>query len=693
MRIKVKHVLLGLSAGAFLFGCSSDKSSKLVGSKAAEPQIGEGYNSYTDTYTNTSCISTSSDNIIFTPPRIGSVIYKQDSGFEELIDLMSGGGSADLSLESVSASGSIDFVNNNRASTYSATYVLAIDQQAGSYSLDYQSLPTLNDYGKYLVGHEVDDAGKEIPRASALEMTEACGTGFVSGKRLMANFVAVMKFEFANETDKDKFQGQLAIAASDFDIAGELKVALENVSEKASISLSVYQMGGNATALPKVLGGSSDEDPDVSGELEEQNDRAYDILECSAKDKTKCLDAWENVIDYAVNNFPSQFAKADGSLDPDRFITVDYDYSPYTMAYPGWNGKKPTEDVLQTINAHRTTLGLRYLEEEAALNRARLLLDSGLISDANERAKVIEIADVIANRIDVILSSGRYCYDIVDDSAQCEKAIQDTKRQLASDVADNGNQISYDPTALAIIPQNFLDWCEKFKTWYHVRNENGYAIANTVLGPEARHTFQKIVELLLGIEIDISSVEEGQEPPANSPASLVCESLSAQAGRITELVLSDSYIFNVEPIASLPYLNKVVLSNNYISDTLPLAKLKFLEELDLNKARVGNLTGLGSSKVRNLNLSNNGLIADDIMWSLSGAKYLKDLNLNANEYLDSLEGLENLPRLETLFIDGTEVPVDFDSLQSLKDKFPKLGTVFTATCPVPLPDNFEVFCF
>ena len=95
--------------------------------------------------------------------------------------------------------------------------------------------------------------GTRIAESTTLDAkgkTERCGTEFLSGYTLGGSFMATLRFEFANESDKNKFEGKLKLAMAKFEADGEIKTDLSDIASKGSVTLKVYQRGGDVTQLP-----------------------------------------------------------------------------------------------------------------------------------------------------------------------------------------------------------------------------------------------------------------------------------------------------------------------------------------------------------------------------------------------------------------------------------------------------------
>ena len=152
------------------------------------------------------------------------------------------------------------------------------------------------------------------------------------------------------------------------------------------------------------------------------------------------------------------------------------------------------------------------------------------------------------------------------------------------------------------------------------------------------------------------------------------------------LNLSKNAFNSIDKVKSLPYLYELYATNNQIADieflTLHGKQLKFLQKVDLTGNKITKLPQVQAPRVTKLTLDENEIAECNTVShpalrvlslnknklvnckGLSGLEHLEELSLQENETLTSLAGLEKLPKLTKLSLNGSKV-------ESLAD-FPKL---------------------
>ncbi|MCX6132113.1 MAG: hypothetical protein NTX25_24035, partial [Proteobacteria bacterium] len=450
----LKKPSCSIFSAIFLFGCglTSPKiqphgiSSLSSSSSDFDPRIGEAYDQVTDQFLGSSCVSFPSEigaSVEFIPPKIGELNIDQDASFESLSKALSGGGQISLNLDSFKGSGSLEFANEMQSDSYSKTLAVYFNVEQGELALKQQEgLVNLNSLGK-----------NWITSNDETQRRKKCGTVFVGRKKLAANFVAVLKFEFANKGRRDSFAGNVNINVSGFQGEANIKSAIAAASSDAKITLKVRQIGGDATKLTTLA--------------------SENIAKCSTSDRAACDSAVKSIFDY-VKDFSKQFADTDGKPLPERYMTVANDYRSYDSVDAQWTGKPLSPEEAAKLELDRRAFGEKMSDELANYNRASGLVDSGMSLSALELQDIRAIQDIIRNRFQVYADAAQTCY--TETWATCAAA----NKNADSDIKNNP-ELAYDITKLVIIPADMIGWCAKLNQYGKVLalDPGALAVANT----------------------------------------------------------------------------------------------------------------------------------------------------------------------------------------------------------------------
>ncbi len=118
------------------------------------------------------------------------------------------------------------------------------------------------------------------------------------------------------------------------------------------------------------------------------------------------------------------------------------------------------------------------------------------------------------------------------------------------------------------------------------------------------------------------------------------------------LVLRNTQVGDVTPLAGLTSLQRLDLSSTQVGDVTPLAGLTSLQSLDLNSTQVGDVTplaGLTSLQSLDLNYTQVGDVTP-----LAGLTSLQSLDLNSTQVGD-VTPLAGLTSLQYLYLNSTQV--------------------------------------
>jgi hypothetical protein len=152
--------------------------------------------------------------------------------------------------------------------------LVSVKAEGGSYAIDTQKFQKITK-GKTLI--ELENSGLATDELSQ-KITEKCGTHALVGYTLGAYYMAKLEFNFANQSDKAKFEGRLKASIDAFTGEGSLNVDFSEFNESTSVTLKIIQKGGDS--IQSAAG------------LSEQ------ILHCNPSDMTACLNSIRRKVPY-----------------------------------------------------------------------------------------------------------------------------------------------------------------------------------------------------------------------------------------------------------------------------------------------------------------------------------------------------------------------------------------------------------
>ncbi len=627
--MKLKNVIstAGLTA---LVACGS-KPQQLPSNLDAEigyeqPEIGQVYNSYSDEFENSSCVTIPDSVLAVDPPKEGEIFYSTNIEAKDVLDKIGGSASAKLDLDAIDASGSLKIANEASASNYASTLTIIYRLDGGKHYIKNQEISklALNEYGQRIANANMTQKQK----------TERCGTGFLSSYALSGSFMATLRFEFANESDKNKFEGKLKIAMAKFEGEGEITTDLREVASKGSVTLKAFQRGGDVTRLPGIL--------------------SENLTRCDVGNKEACLRAFEQIRQYVTNDFPSQFQYEDGGLNPRSFWFKDPHFTDYRVVSESFDPKVPTPDMLRALTETRKTLNDRFLIELSDKNRVRALLKSGFVKDLEQREQLFDLQEAFDSRLRVVAEALSKCYAIADNSQPCEQAATSYETDLSKHPVDY--------SLLTVLPESFLDYCAQLSAWFTLQHgpDSNPAQAQLVLANDTIKTLQSLLnveevanQIFRGATFDANYTSSATTSNVWGPLSeyYVCPTLDWYVSYIDNtLDLSNQRLRDFEPLASVPFVENLILNGNqYKYGMQTIGKLKYLTRLELKDSFITTLKGINNGILEVLDLSENFIRENQL-------EYLQNMTLTSlnlkNNKIRKLDGLKNLPFLESLNLVG-----------------------------------------
>lgn len=384
--MKIKQLSLFLVMSGFIASCRQDtdvtnKKAELdtviPGANTEIGTLGAGFNSVNSQLMQDSyCINFETDMELGNTE--ATLEFKKDMTFEDAKKALAGDINADASFSAVKISAGAKILTNSVATKFSTTSVFNWTGRTKSARMKPSSLK---------VKPEMEDIIKNKNNS----LFNVCGDEYISQIDYGASFLASMKVEFRNETERNEYGGNL-----DVDIAGKVKVSgkLEKADEDTkngiNITIFAYQNGGDPNALLSTITGAG--------------------YTCTVATIDKCSDMMTNIVNYATNKdtgFASQL-KDTKKWNVLRYVTGKYGVvAGVNRLVPN----APTPIVSQAITSMRIDLEKRWAEEIDATERANKLLSSALkYMSEEQKTKVISIKENAPTNARKYVTAIDYCY-------------------------------------------------------------------------------------------------------------------------------------------------------------------------------------------------------------------------------------------------------------------------------------------
>jgi hypothetical protein len=681
-------------------GCSrSDSSSELNAYVPDQAdRVGDGFDPVTGENIGVQCVT---GDIEVVAPKLGEAEFLQDVSAQKIIDKLNASGDAELNFsgDGLKLSGALEFAKEVEESQFAATYVVRTKFDMGHARLENAKLK---------------DSYATVPEKDYKTRMEICGSQYLQQVDLAAQFIGVIKVEFANAQQKRRFKGNLQFNWGDgggdtsVDIKGQVDQLVDNAKEFGKVSIHVRQFGGKGHEIASA----------ISGEIVDCNANTSDSL-------TACKRAAQAMLHYATNTFKKQFEDEQGNLDYRAFWLSNRKYVNYkTLPNDQWAVDPPDEAIVEAVKLNRHRITAKVLDEYTDYYRADALATASFADDAiRETAR--DIQDTIAKRMIEYAKALKVCRNLetVAAAARCiggEEYVADSRTGNTTELPVTkddqpvkhdgalkmleltlkGPEMKYDVSKLVILPTKFSEYCELVGQWWRVYVPHATRDrANIVSGADnsTRITYRELVNHC-GVQNRLDS-SCAQSPPKMKltldPESTDCATTRASESRdkklfcpgvvrenkvshldmdcgewnsnvnsIEMLDLKGKNIEAIEPIATIKYLKTLDLSGNYPTSLLPLLKLNRLETINLSDAKLGpeQFRDLFRHKLlKHITLAkavpNEASIetgeVDDILRHVYGMRFLKSLDLSENADLGvaaRLSSMKDMRSLETLIL-------------------------------------------
>jgi hypothetical protein len=157
-----------------------------------------------------------------------------------------------------------------------------------------------------LIQPKLTEVGERAFKAGPEKFVKACGHQYAEQKVLGARFFINIKMEFSSAAEKQSFSANGGLKGSLFGVRAKLQNAQESLSKSASVSVQLFQQGGNVLKILK----SIESKADANG-VKTQENQGSALVTCSMDKVDRCLEIIDNAIQYATDtkdaeSFPNQ---------------------------------------------------------------------------------------------------------------------------------------------------------------------------------------------------------------------------------------------------------------------------------------------------------------------------------------------------------------------------------------------------
>lgn len=714
MKTKVQVMLmLMLMAGLSINGCSAEEEEYEEEIEAGEMQralwgrrtinMGESFDVHKNELLNAKCVNYKRPPTVKLP-NVGDISIIKNMSYGKMKDKLDVNAELELDVKGFKLAGAASYVDDNTSDEFSSTISVMVRVADGEVSLIDDSI-SVNENGEYEMVEEqviyLNDLGR-----SAYMMTdrsrqaEKCGTNFIARKKFGATYMATLKIMWDNLTAKQAFDGSLEASYKDyFKIKGQVGMLLEEAKQNFNLEINISLRGGNAMALSEFL--------------------PENLTKCKPENYLDCLAVFDDAYDKAkefrklfVNEVhrlkavaDAQKASSEGEVEY-NVDTLPIDYSwfyeygvelgSYDRVYlndgSDGTGLEPVHWApygvsgmeLDSVLEKRAFMGKEYMDTKKLIARAEFLMENDyrLTTERKDdlrgfQRKAVEVLRLIGTRVGP-------CYvDLRTDANACLMSLEqyDTDREQ--------EEYKLNKSLLVIPIETIGDWCHK----YNLRLHSDDRLKELMLPLSARTTLNALFKETLNDQVPVIS---NGSPECGEGESTTCDYAFDDKSVSTNLIVayddSESGIAFGEGTVLQLHCSKIqeqlsglrTLNLNKhdetgvrgdlpnISNIEPLLTIKGLSELKLNGHEIGTSIQFINKleKIESLYLDDTGLT------SLAGIDQLTDLyhlSLADNNIrriglasigagaADTLSGLE---LLETLDLSGnkTLVTIDLDRL-------------------------------
>jgi hypothetical protein len=559
--------------------------------------LGQGYNTSEEKFTGVCVLG----DPIFAGAQDASIIFTRTMSETEVADSLgfSVGGKArygmitgSLSAKFASESSSCD---RSQVSVYSAKY------QFKNKKLKYTGLSPQ--------GTQAKGSGADSNLVWE-NWQKTCGDEYVEQIVQGASLYISIKIEFATRASKSSFDAQFSVSGPMFEVGGTLAIASKQFGKSGSISIQVYQMGGDVAQLSQALGATMPDKPELKA-----------ITVCSMENPEACLLLLNSAVTYADKVFPKQI---------DQKLGEDSPYGPADLSYitKPWSDLafyNPKSIIADSVRVAREDLSVEF-ERNLKYRNRYLALQSGFRMSPAQRLKLDHIKEIVTANLKLISDAATVCYSQMD---KCVAKVTETKALLKNvnedDFDIHPETISqwYDIKDLPSTLQEVRSIMERLEGVVKSKFNDWESISKDDKGDLIEKNLAEVEEIdLSGLEIsnsdhlswlpllkNLTRLDLGKNKITDiSPISSLTKltviilfenrltdlSPLASLTKLTSIHLNGNQIIDISPLASLTNLTAIFLGNNQITDISPLASLTKLTTVELGRNRISDVSPLAS---------------------------------------------------------------------------------------------------
>lgn len=242
---------------------------------ASKAKPGMGWNSDKENFAGV-CLNGETEEI---GSQTSSVRFTSSMSKEELFTMLG---------FSMSAKAKYGFYKGSAAANFSAENAEDKFSSVTIYSARYEFK------NAFFTAKDLSEVGNRVNQKQEM-WEEGCGHEFVQQAVKGASLLIAARIDFVSSEAKSEFNAKFKLKGPAFSVAGELKKASEEFKEKATISISAYQKGGDVGRL-----GTAFASPDGSG--------GEALIRCSMADVDRCSQVLSNLVNYATSDKPGNFS-------------------------------------------------------------------------------------------------------------------------------------------------------------------------------------------------------------------------------------------------------------------------------------------------------------------------------------------------------------------------------------------------
>lgn len=212
--------------------------------------------------------------------------------------------SSQLDTAQASSALSIDVDAKAHFGIYKGEGSFKMAREATSSSGSYTILLSASQLGPLLQSSSValTSQAAELRERDPESFLQSCGDQVITSVQLGSRLAIAYRVSFSSDELKSEMTGSLSASATFGELSTKLSKASSSQKKGISISLTATQLGGDPSKLTRVL------DPKSA-------------VTCSGDNLDACLDLAQKALDYASNDYPTQFGASDGYV-PVSFSTA-----------------------------------------------------------------------------------------------------------------------------------------------------------------------------------------------------------------------------------------------------------------------------------------------------------------------------------------------------------------------------------